>query len=139
MISVAVGIIVNSKSPDHVLLCQRRRASRYPLKWEFPGGKVEPGEEAETCLRRELEEELGISGEIGTIYHRQQHAYADSGSFDVVYYRVSSFSGDIVNRVFETYRWVRIPELARYDILEGNQEVVRKLMSEHAAVVADTN
>ena len=132
MIEVAVGIMLrNSTSPSEVLICQRKRDARYALKWEFPGGKVEPNERTEDCLTRELSEELGIAASVGKLYHRQHYVYADSGTFDVYYYLVSSFAGAITNRVFETTRWVPVADLMRFDILEGNREVVEKLMREH--------
>src|SRR5437867_9266069 len=117
MIRVVVGIIMQG---EKVLLCQRKRTSRYGLKWEFPGGKIEDGETPEQCLRRELHEELGITALIGTLYHSQHARYADSGEFDVLYYKVAAFSGSIRNKVFETYRWVPFDELLQFDILEGN-------------------
>ncbi|HEX9615091.1 MAG TPA: NUDIX domain-containing protein, partial [Bacteroidota bacterium] len=57
MTRVAVGIL---KKDGTILVCQRRRGSRYELKWEFPGGKMEPGESVEDCLQRELTEELSL-------------------------------------------------------------------------------
>jgi 8-oxo-dGTP diphosphatase len=48
-----------------VLICQRKRGGRHPLKWEFPGGKIESGEDPKTALERELREELGIAARIG--------------------------------------------------------------------------
>jgi 8-oxo-dGTP diphosphatase len=127
MIKVAVGIIMNG---SRVLLCQRKKSARYGLKWEFPGGKVEDGELVEEGLRRELTEELGISAVIGPLYHRQHYVYPDSGTFDVFYYDVKSFSGIIQNHVFETYEWVPVQSLISYDILEGNRDIVTKLMQE---------
>ena len=53
MVHVTAGILADG---GRVLICQRRAGSRFPLKWEFPGGKVEDGESPETCLRRELRE-----------------------------------------------------------------------------------
>jgi 8-oxo-dGTP diphosphatase len=132
MILVAVGIIIRNSS---VLLCQRRSTARYGLKWEFPGGKIEDNEHAEDCLRRELEEELGITVEIDRSYHRQSFQYPDSGSFDVSYYMIRKFVGELVNRVFETIRWVPVGELLNYDILEGNRDVVEKLVQEYGNAV----
>ncbi len=131
MIDVAVAIILRSDGTPYtpsILLCQRRSSARYPLKWEFPGGKVELGESSEECLRRELVEELAIDATIGPLYHRQVAEYPDSGTFDVHYHIVESFSGNLVNNVFESIRWVRLPELPGYDILEGNREVTEKLL-----------
>jgi 8-oxo-dGTP diphosphatase len=131
MINVAVGLIVRNRT--EILLCQRKPHLPYPLKWEFPGGKMMHGENAEECLRRELAEELHITAEIGGLYHRGQYIYPDSGTFDVSYFLVSSFSGSIVNNVFEQLRWVQIGHLPSYNILEGNADVMRMLMSEYGA------
>ena len=136
MINVAVGIILREDAPAgtprSVLLCQRKATGRYPLKWEFPGGKVEPNEHVDAALRRELHEELGIDASVGTLYHQQQYTYPDNGTFDVHYYLVPHFTGALVNRVFESFAWVPIDRLPEYDILEGNRDVVTKLIDAHA-------
>jgi 8-oxo-dGTP diphosphatase len=130
MINVAVGLIIRNRT--EILLCQRKPHLPYPLKWEFPGGKVMDGESMEDCLRRELMEELHITAEAGRVYHRGQFVYPDSGTFDVSYFLVPSFSGSIVNNVFEQVRWVPISHLPSYDILRGNADAVRMLLSEYA-------
>ena len=129
MIRVAVGIIVQN---GDVLLCQRKQASRYGLKWEFPGGKVKNGEATEKCLQRELLEELGITVEVGPLFHRQHYVYPDSGAFEVLYYLIQTYTGEMKNHVFESYRWTPIVELPSFDILEGNRNVVEKLLMTHA-------
>ena len=134
MINVAVGII--GKDGD-ALLCQRNRSARYGLKWEFPGGKVEDGENSKDCLRRELFEELGIRADIGELFHRQQFVYPDSGTFDILYYLIPSYEGEIVNRVFESCRWVPITELQSYDLLEGNWDVTEKLVSKYGRIAEE--
>ena len=131
MIKVAVGIIVQigtTPGTDRVLLCQRGQSARYPLKWEFPGGKLENDEPLEDCLRRELREELGINAEIETLFHRQHYVYPDSGSYDVSYYLVKNFSGTVTNNVFAHWLWVPVADLNSYDILEGNRAVAKKLL-----------
>jgi len=125
MVKVAVGIITRNR--DEVLICQRKPDLPYPLKWEFPGGKVDDGETTEECLLRELCEELGIEAVVGKLFHTQEYAYPDSGTFKLFYYIVGSYSGDMVNKVFESYGWVPISKLLNYDILEGNKEVIEKL------------
>lgn len=128
MIKVAVGIItINSQ----VLVCQRKKTSRYALKWEFPGGKLENGESVEHCLRRELQEELSIDAIIGEEFFRQQWFYPDSGSFEVFYHRIPSYSGTIRNNVFEQILWAHFSELTRIDMLEGNREVISQLKSQN--------
>ncbi len=130
MIQVAAGILLNDGA---VLLCQRKATARYGLKWEFPGGKLEPGESPQECLIRELQEELSIQATIGPLFHRSHAVYPDSGSFDVFYYRISSYAGPIINRVFETFAWVPIRDLPSFDILEGNRAIVDQLVTSHAS------
>ncbi len=56
-----------------ILACQRTRHQAMPLKWEFPGGKIEEGEKPRDAMRRELEEELGIVAEVGAEVARIVH------------------------------------------------------------------
>ncbi|PYX43808.1 MAG: NUDIX hydrolase, partial [Acidobacteria bacterium] len=69
---VVAGLIVKN---GKLLVCQRTRHQTMPLKWEFPGGKIEEGEQPRNALRRELEEELGILATIGDEVRRIQHEY----------------------------------------------------------------
>lgn len=132
MKDVAVGIITNG---NQVLACQRRSDARYPLKWEFPGGKIEKGETPSQALARELHEELDIHATVGEEFFRQEWIYPDGvadpekdGAFRVFYYHIHSFTGTPLNRVFEQIRWVSMAELQTLDILEGNKEAVAFLV-----------
>jgi 8-oxo-dGTP diphosphatase len=133
MVKVAVGILMND---GRILLCQRTKTSRYPLKWEFPGGKIETDETPDQGLKRELREELSIDAHIGELFEQQHSFYPDSGAYDVYYYIVPSFSGIIENRVFETTAWVGFDETAGYDILEGNREILQKLIRRYGGNAA---
>ncbi|MBI4418083.1 MAG: (deoxy)nucleoside triphosphate pyrophosphohydrolase [Ignavibacteriales bacterium] len=125
MTKVAVGIL---KRDGALLVCQRKPGSRYALKWEFPGGKLEPGETVEHCLRRELAEELSVQIQgIDEIDVRMSH-YEDGGTFEVAYCFVSRFDGEPRNNVFEQIRWVSPTELPALDHLEGNKEFVSDLV-----------
>ena len=128
MIKVAVGIITLG---SQILVCQRKKSSRYSLKWEFPGGKFEDGESAEQCLRRELREELSIDANIGVEFFHQEWLYPDSGSFEIFYHVVPAFSGTIRNNVFEQIRWVHRSELMSIDMLDGNRDVAEKLKNQN--------
>jgi 8-oxo-dGTP diphosphatase len=137
---VAVGIIMKD---GQLLACQRRRNSRYPLKWEFPGGKIEAGETAREALARELREELSINATVERQVFRQEWTYPENaarsslpgsqanhdGLFDVYYYLIRSYTGEIVNNAFEAIMWVSPSELQSMDILEGNREVVQLLVN----------
>lgn len=130
MIKVAVGIIFQNGHGRRVLLCQRRPDVKYPLKWEFPGGKVEEGERTEACLERELGEELGISVSGLRLYDRRKAVYPDSGSYEVFYYMPRAWTGEMNNRVFNACEWVDVGDILGYDILEGNREVIERLQRE---------
>ena len=67
MVQVVAAVL---QSEDKILVGQRMPEQSHPLKWEFPGGKVEPGESPEQALARELEEELGIRGAAGELMTR---------------------------------------------------------------------
>jgi 8-oxo-dGTP diphosphatase len=132
MKQVAVGIILQK---GRVLACQRKADGRYPLKWEFPGGKVEDGETHEQAMTRELHEELSITVDEFERFFQQDWVYPGSvsgqntsGAFSVTYFLVTSFSGEPLNRAFEQIRWVRPAELRSMDILDGNVEAVKKLI-----------
>ena len=73
----------------HVLLSQRRADQSLPLYWEFPGGKIEPGESAEQALRREIREELGCEVKVGALVETILFAYPD---FDL---EMSVFACDV--------------------------------------------
>ncbi len=124
MTHVAVGIL---RKNGKILACQRKKGSRYELKWEFPGGKLEPGETHLQCLKRELSEELSVTVNEVQNMEFQSAFYEDGGMFEVAYCHISDFSGDPQNNVFESIRWVDPAELRKLDILEGNRSFVDKL------------
>jgi 8-oxo-dGTP diphosphatase len=133
MKEVAVGIL---RKGFKVLVCQRQATAIYPLKWEFPGGKIERGETPAEALRRELEEELAIHATVGRELHRQDWEYRDSftskgnGQFRVIYFLIEKYSGEPTNRAFEQITWVLPADLHTMDILEGNRKVI-DLLVEH--------
>ena len=99
----------------------------HALKWEFPGGKLKNGENDAACLRRELQEELGIRASIGGELYRTSHTYPTGRSVALTFFHVPAFQGKLVNHVFETLVWVKPPQLLQYDFLEGNVEFVALL------------
>lgn len=112
---------------DTVLVCQRTRHQVMPLKWEFPGGKIEEGEQPRDALRRELEEELGIEAVIGDEVARIHHEYPSGGSVELRFYEVHTYQGEIENRIFRDIRWVERSDLTNLDFLEADLTLVRDL------------
>ena len=110
-----------------LLICQRTRHQPMPLKWEFPGGKIEPGEQPAEALRRELEEEIGIQARIGDEVARLRHNYKNGGAVELQFFRVTQYEGEIENLVFRDVRWVEPARLPEYDFLDADLTLVRDL------------
>jgi 8-oxo-dGTP diphosphatase len=98
-----------------------------PLKWEFPGGKIEEGEQPRDALRRELEEELGILATVGDEVARIQHEYPNGGMVELRFYIVRDYRGELENRIFRDMQWVAPQELPTYDFLEADLTLVKDL------------
>jgi mutator protein MutT len=110
-----------------ILVGQRRRGDRHPLKWEFPGGKLEHGEHPAAALARELAEELDIRAIIGGEIARYEYQYPGHAAILLIFYRVREFEGEPRNRAFEALAWESAARLPEYDFLEGDVEFVRAL------------
>lgn len=123
-IEVVAAVI---EQDGRILICQRTRGGRHALKWEFPGGKVEPGEDPPSALARELREELQIEARIGVQIHSETVRYADGPEIRLQFFQVTEFSGEPVNLQFEQIVWVDRLNLADYDFLEGDLNFVKKL------------
>jgi 8-oxo-dGTP diphosphatase len=124
MIAVAAGILIQD---GRILICQRKRDGAFPLQWEFPGGKVEPGEDAAMCLRRELREELTIEAEIGSEISTFRYIYPNGFEVELFFLRVTDYRGEIANQAFEQLLWVNPSELPSYDFLEADRALVARL------------
>jgi 8-oxo-dGTP diphosphatase len=112
-----------------LLVCQRTRHQTMPLKWEFPGGKIEEGEQPRDALRRELDEELGIHATIGDELARIQHEYPNGGMVELRFYIVREYKGELENRIFKDIRWAVPKDLPKFDFLEADLTLVKDLAS----------
>ena len=124
MKQVVAALIIKG---DEVLVCQRTRHQTMPLKWEFPGGKIETGEQPRDALRRELDEELGIDATIGEEVDRVKHRYKTGGAVELRFFAVRKYTGAIENRIFKDVRWAKRVELPSFDFLEADLDLVKKL------------
>ena len=124
---VAALILRPSASGQEVLICQRKPEQAMALKWEFPGGKIEPGEEPVEALVRELNEELGIDAVIGEPLTRIRQNYRNGGAVDIRFFIVKEFQGELQNRIFNDMRWATMDRLPGFDFLAADQGLIRDL------------
>jgi 8-oxo-dGTP diphosphatase len=117
MLQVVAAII---EREGRVLICRRMPRQAHPLKWEFPGGKVEPGETPAQALARELEEELGIRGASGDEIERYPFEYPGRPPILLIFFRVDRFEGEPRNRIFQEMRWEPREKLREFDFVEGD-------------------
>lgn len=110
-----------------ILICQRTKHQPMPLKWEFPGGKIEEGEQPRDALRRELDEELGITAAIGDEVVRLVHKYPGGNSVELRFFDVRDYSGELENRIFREIVWADPKDLPGYDFLEADLTLVKDL------------
>ena len=124
--TVVVAII--ERADRRILIGQRRKTDSSPLKWEFPGGKLEEGETPEAALARELQEELGVRLTKCIELGRVQHKYTDREEFLEIRFFAAALEGYGVQAVtFEQIAWVLPRELSQYDFLAANKQIIARL------------
>ena len=123
MVKVVAGVI---EKEGRVLIVRRGANDTLAGKWEFPGGKIEPGETAEEALRRELREELGIETEIGAFLCSSAYEYPHI-SIELLAYLVKHLSGEMTLHVHDAAAWVLSDELDGYDFPEANRKVIQEM------------
>ncbi len=118
-------------SDGQILLTQRRADQPMPHFWEFPGGKVEPGEAPVAALAREIEEELGCRAHVGRIDEVVFHAYPEFDLYMLVYACVLVGEPHAVE--VAQLAWVAPAELGRYQVLPADVALVERLAREAAS------
>jgi len=108
-----------------VLCTQRNESMSLPLKWEFPGGKINDGESPEKCLKRELIEELGVEIAVGQSLTTTTHHYP---SFSVTLYPFicEIISGEITPHEHSAMVWLPVEELQTLDWAEADWPVIKE-------------
>lgn len=112
----------------NILIAKRRKGRTLGGKWEFPGGKIEPGETPQGCLRRELKEEFGIETEVGDFFCSSLFQYSFIW-IELLVYKVKYISGDFCVNEHDDAKWVNPDELNNYDFMDADKPVVRRLLS----------
>ncbi|GIW41033.1 MAG: NUDIX hydrolase [Candidatus Binatia bacterium] len=125
ILRVVAGVV--RRADGWFLVCRRAADAQHARKWEFPGGKVEEGEDPERALVRELREELGLEVVPGRLLDRVVHRYDHGPACDVSFFEVREYTGVPENRIFAEIRWVRAEELEGLEFLEADRDFVRRL------------
>jgi 8-oxo-dGTP diphosphatase len=124
---VVVAAVIE-REDRRLLIGQRRRDDTSPLKWEFPGGKIEDGETPEAALARELREELGVTLRKCAEIARVTHKYADTSEpLEIRFFAVEIADEALVAKPFEQIAWVLPKELGEYDFLAANARLIANL------------
>lgn len=124
MIDVTCAIVIDGLK---VLVTQRSETMKLPLKWEFPGGKIDSNETAEMCINRELMEELNVRIEIVERLSDCQHSY-ENFTINLIPFIVRLKSGNLVLREHKTFRWATADELKNFDWAPADIPVLNQFL-----------
>jgi 8-oxo-dGTP diphosphatase len=125
IIKVAAAIL---EWKGQILIAQRGAGDPLAGKWEFPGGKIEPGETPEGCLQREIKEELNIEVAVGESFGTSRHDQPEA-VIELIAFRTTWVAGTIQVGEHAAYRWVAPGDLAQYDFAPADLPFVRRLIS----------
>lgn len=125
MIQVVCAVI---KDEDKVLICQRSAIMKLPLKWEFPGGKIEDNETREESLIREINEELGLIIKINQALSPVKYHYPDF-SIELIPFISEIIEGELKPTEHDEVKWESINNLLNYDWAEADIPIVEEVMS----------
>lgn len=128
---VAAALLVMDRM---ILIAQAKQTHKLiPNKWELPGGKIEPGETPEECLKRELKEEFCIDVEVGEFFGENTHAYENYGTVRLLVYWAYWVRGEFVPQDHQQYRFVEPKNLLDYEFAPADIPLLEKLTSEDSS------
>ncbi|MGB8692993.1 MAG: 8-oxo-dGTP diphosphatase MutT [Steroidobacteraceae bacterium] len=125
--AIRVAAAVLRDSQGRVLVCQRPAGKTLAGLWEFPGGKLEPGEAAEAALRRELFEELGIEVRSCRPLMQLQHEYPER-HVELLVWLIEHYDGEARGLEGQALRWVHVQELPALDLLPADLPIIDYLV-----------
>ena len=115
-----------------VLVTRRAAGQKLAGFWEFPGGKLEPGEDVQTCIVRELEEELGVKSTVGEVITVSEYSYP-GGAISLIAIEVSLHSSDFILTVHDEYAWKAPGELLELNLAPADIPIAKELIERNGA------
>ena len=109
------------------LITQRPKDTHNALRWEFPGGKLNFGEDPRVCLEREIKEELGITIKADELFEYSSHIYGGEKHIVLIAFLCTFIHGNIQKKEINNYAWVTPEEMEKYDITEADLPFIEKL------------
>ncbi|MGJ1387534.1 (deoxy)nucleoside triphosphate pyrophosphohydrolase [Sphingobacterium spiritivorum] len=125
MLYVTCALIIHQ---EKILICQRSEKMMLPLKWEFPGGKIEAGESKKDCLIREIKEELHLDIEVNEPLQMVEHHYTDF-SLQLFPFVCTVIAGELTPQEHAQAIWVSRQQLMNYDWAEADIPIVKEFLS----------
>ena len=127
MIRVTAAIILEN---NKILITQRSKNDKLlPLKWEFPGGKIEENESEKDCLIREIKEELELKIKVKDFFFKNIHSYGKK-EIELNFFLCEVISGNLKLNVHNHFYWVSKEDLMKFDLAEADIPVVKKILEE---------
>ncbi len=129
MIDVAAAVIENREG--RILIARRKAEISLGGYWEFPGGKIEPGETPAQCAARELHEEMDVHIETGDVLSDTVHDYGGGKVVRLIAVRALLLGGHLRLHDHDDIRWVTVPEMADYLFAPADEAIVTRLAEEY--------
>lgn len=129
MKEVAAAIVILN---EQVLVTRRAADQKLAGFWEFPGGKLEHGEDARRCIVRELQEELGVESTAGEIITASEYPYA-GGAIRLIAIKVDLVSTEFKLTVHDKYAWIAPEELLKLNLAPADIPIAEELIKRYGA------
>lgn len=127
MLEVVAAII---RKEGKILICQRPKDKSQGLLWEFPGGKIEPGETGEQAVIRECREELGVTIKVDGFFIDVTHEYFDR-TVHLSVYNCSMTDGKPVMLEHNDMRWISVAQCGEYEFCPADEEIVERVYEKY--------
>ncbi|MDR3564929.1 MAG: (deoxy)nucleoside triphosphate pyrophosphohydrolase [Negativicutes bacterium] len=127
MLKVTAAILTDN---GKILIAQKGPNDKRANKWEFPGGKIDPGETPEQCLEREMQEEFQVQIQVGKFFAESLFSYEEGQILVMAYFCVQS-GGHLTPTEHADYRWVTAQELNQFDFVPSDIPIAEKLRQEY--------